>query len=75
MEKHNFKKEFFPDGSICLTCGEGMERDLVFASGAMSGDPDLIEQEKIVDFILLAISQYREKEIDLVPCIQIRDNY
>ncbi len=42
----------FPDGSLCLECGEGMESYLVFASGAMAGDPDLIKQREILEYIV-----------------------
>lgn len=58
VDKTDFSLEEFPDGAVCLECGEGMERDLVFASGAMKGDPDLEEQRKILEFIMKAIQHY-----------------
>ncbi|WP_435310681.1 hypothetical protein [Primorskyibacter sedentarius] len=58
VDKTDFSLEEFPDGSVCLECGKGMERDLVFASGAMRGDPDLEEQRKILEFIMKAIQHY-----------------
>ena len=57
VTKDSFKLKEFPDGSVCLECGEGMERDLVFASGAMTGDPDLENQREILKFILKAIRE------------------
>jgi len=58
MKKDDFNLTEFPDGSVCLECGEGMERDLVFASGAMRGDPDLEKQREILEFIMKAIQHY-----------------
>ena len=58
VNKDIFKLASFPDGAVCLDCGDGMERDLVFASGAMNGDPDLDEQRKILEFIMKAIKHY-----------------
>ena len=46
ITKNDFSLDEFSDGSVCLSCGEGMERDLVFASGAMTGDPDLEKQRE-----------------------------
>lgn len=41
------------DGSLILSCGtDGMESDLVFASGAMAGDPALIKQREILEWIV-----------------------
>jgi hypothetical protein len=50
----NFKVEIdeFSDGSLSLTCGEGgMEVDLIFALGAMTGDPLLDKQRSILEYI------------------------
>lgn len=58
ISKDNFKLTEFPDGTVCLECGEGMERDLVFASGAMKNDPDLEQQRKLLEFIMKAIKHY-----------------
>lgn len=57
-DKRKFRLTEFPDGSVCLECGKGMERDLVFASGAMTGDPDLEKQRGIIEYILAAIAAY-----------------
>ena len=62
MDKKDFKLFEFKDGSVCLECGKGMERDLIFSSGAMSGDPDLINQRKILEFIMKAIQNYDIKQ-------------
>jgi cell division protein FtsB len=41
------------DGSLVLSCGDGeAETDLVFASGAMHGDPQLDDQRAILDAIV-----------------------
>ena len=62
ISKDDFKVTEFRDGEVCLDCGKGgAERDLVFASGAMRGDPDLEKQKEILEFILKAIQQYKEK--------------
>ena len=58
VDKSLFRLTVFPDGAVCLECGKGMERDLVFASGAMTGDPDLKEQQEIIEYILAAIAAY-----------------
>lgn len=58
VTKNDFKITDFPDGSLCLECGDGMERDLLFASSAMSGDPDLENQREILEFIMRAIDNY-----------------
>lgn len=53
----DFEISRFSDGALVLTCGkDGMKTDLVFASGAMSGDPDLDKQEAILEFIMEAIN-------------------
>lgn len=45
------------DGDLVLECGNGgMETDLVFAEGAMRGDPFLIEQRKILEQICEAVN-------------------
>ncbi len=61
MNKSDFSINEFLDGCVCLECGEGMERDLVFASGAMRGDPDLKNQREILEFIMRAIQDYKGK--------------
>ena len=58
MTKTDFKLVEFPDGSVCLECGEGMERDLVFAASATRGDPDLEKQREILEFIVKAVQHY-----------------
>lgn len=52
----DFRLTEFHDGSVCLQCGDGMNRDLVFASGAMTGDPDLEKQREILEFIIRKIN-------------------
>ena len=53
----DLKIEELRDGSLVLECGDGgMETDLVFASGAMRGDPLLIEQRKILEQICEAVN-------------------
>lgn len=59
IDKADFNLTEFPDGSLCLKCGDGMERDLVFASGAMRGDPDLEKQMEILEFIMKAILHFK----------------
>jgi hypothetical protein len=49
LNKQDFKIELFPDGSLCLSCGD---EDLVFTEGAMRGDPALKKQWDILVFIL-----------------------
>ncbi len=40
------------DGTLILSCGcDGMESDLVFASGAMTGDPVWEKQLAILEWI------------------------
>ncbi len=52
----------FRDGDLVLTCGKaGMESDLVFASGCMTGDPGLDAQREILEFIVIAVKAYKEK--------------
>ena len=64
ITKKDFSVDVFPDGSVCLNCGEGpsgrsqMERDLMFSSGAMNGDPDLVKQREIIDYIMEAIKNH-----------------
>lgn len=59
VSRDDFEVSQFKDGSLVLTCGkDGMESDLVFASGAMAGDPVLDKQAAILDFIMRAVSQY-----------------
>lgn len=56
-----------PDGALTLQCGESMdsslclmETDLVFALGAMHGDPVLEKQLAIVNYIKTAVDFYCE---------------
>ena len=50
--------EEFADGALSLSCGdEGMESDLVFASGAMKGDPSLERQRKILEHIVEKVNE------------------
>jgi len=45
------------DGSLVLSCGDdGMESDLVFASGAMHGDPVLEKQRALLEWIVSKLS-------------------
>lgn len=60
VTKSDFNLAEFPDGAVCLECGTGMERDLIFASSAMKGDPDLEKQREILEFIMKAIEYYKE---------------
>ena len=47
-----YEVDSFRDGSVVLSCGEGgMEVDLVFAAGAMHGDPLLEQQTRILNSI------------------------
>lgn len=47
------------DGSVVLTCGNGgMETDLVFAAGAMTGDSALDIQRAILEHIVAAVKFY-----------------
>ena len=50
------------DGALVLDCGTGgMETDLVFASGAAcDGDPVLVEQLLILEYIVSAVEAYNE---------------
>ena len=57
VKKEDFEISEFRDGSLCLSCGDkGMESDLVFAFGAMAGDPDLETQREILEFIINAVN-------------------
>lgn len=61
ISAEDFEIEEFRDGSLSLTCGkDGMESDLVFASGAMSGDPILIKQREILEFIVESIRKNKD---------------
>ena len=53
----SFEISRFRDGELVLSCGkDGMETDLVFASGAIvEDDPTFEKQRKILDFILRAV--------------------
>ena len=55
----NIELDEFPDGAVCLTCGEGMEGDLIFAEGAMRGDPTLDKQREILEYIMAAVEAYQ----------------
>lgn len=56
ISANDFEAFAFPDGSVGVSCGsKGMETDLVFASGAMRGNPGLDEQKRIIEFILESI--------------------
>lgn len=68
MKKSDFRIEEFATGALCLSCGDSMDEDLIFASGAMKGDPDLDEQRKILEFILVAINAYELPVGDEVVC-------
>lgn len=48
------------DGSVIVSTSEsgGMDRDLVFASGAMNGDPLLETQKELAKFIVFACNNY-----------------
>jgi len=60
VQELNYTIDEFRDGAVVLTCGEGgMEVDLVFASGATRGDPNLEKQRAILEFIVKAIEAYR----------------
>ncbi len=62
ITKDDFNIEPFPDGEPGLCCGGknwSMETDLVFAAGAfVEGDPDLVRQREILEFIMKAIEAY-----------------
>lgn len=58
----NVEIDQFRDGSLALTCGdEGMETDLVFAAGAMTGNTLLERQREILEHIVASVSHYNEK--------------
>ncbi len=53
------KVDRFPDGSLCLECGDSgeMEADLVFAMGGMiDDDPTYIKQLEILERIQLCVN-------------------
>ena len=52
INKQDFKIEEFPDRALCLSCGG---EDLIFAEGAMRGDPALDKQREILDYIMECI--------------------
>jgi hypothetical protein len=59
------KAEIFEweDGSLLLSCGnDGMESDLVFSSGAMTGDPVLEKQREILEHIVKAVKLYKDNK-------------
>lgn len=57
VDSEDFEISEFGDGSLVLSCGkDGMESDLVFASGAMSGDPCLDKQRAILEYLLEAVN-------------------
>lgn len=63
----------FRDGSIVLHCGPGgMEDDLVFASGAMRGDPVLGKQRAILERIVSMES--RIDELETMLSSEVQDN-
>ena len=62
MDNISFHIEEFLDGSLCLSCGDSMETDLVFASGAMRGDPALDKQAEILNYIIDAIHKKQEAD-------------
>lgn len=61
IDPNEFEINQFRDGSLVLSCGKlDMETDLVFASGAMNGDPLLEKQREILEFILAAVKSKTE---------------
>lgn len=68
ITKNDFSLQEFPDGSVCLECGDGAERDLVFASSAMRGDPDVDKQREILEFIMSAIQQNEKEGFRIDEC-------
>ena len=52
MNKAECKIEEFPDGALCLSCNG---TDLVFAEGAMRGDPALAAQREVLEYIVDAL--------------------
>lgn len=58
---------YFRDGAVCVSVEDGasneygQECDLVFALGALSGDPDLERQIKIAEYVVEAINNYPVK--------------
>ena len=56
--QQKFEVDEFPDGSLCLSFGNSMEEDLVFASGAMRGDSVLEKQRAIIQYIVDALNAY-----------------
>ena len=61
MDKLKLEIREFRDGALVLSCGAlGMEDDLVFASGAMRGDPFLKKQREILEFIVDAVNNNGE---------------
>ena len=55
--------EEFPDGTLCLSLGdEGMETDLVFASGAYcKDDPVLKKQRALLEKVVKAFKIYKKR--------------
>ena len=53
INKQDFRIEEFPDGAVCLGCGD--EEALVFEVGAMGGDPALDKQREILEYIMECI--------------------
>jgi hypothetical protein len=48
----------FSDGALILSCAKcGMETDLVFSSGAMTDDPLLERQRKILEYIAAKVNR------------------
>jgi hypothetical protein len=63
INANDFQFFQFPDGEVGLSCGgKGMETVLVFASGAMCGDPALEYQRRIIEFILESIKYAARRE-------------
>lgn len=63
MCRFKFSIDEFRDGSLSLSCSDnGMESDLVFASGAMTGNPVLEEQKAILDCIVSSFARLNDCE-------------
>lgn len=53
MNKKDFQIVEFPDGGLCLECGN--DQELVFGEGCTKGDPEIEKQREILEYIMSAI--------------------
>ena len=61
MDKLKLEIQEFRDGSLVLSSNDSeIELDLVFSHGAMSGDPLLVKQRELLQFIFDAVNNNGE---------------